>query len=167
MFLRWCIRGIMLCSVLTVFNPQLSGAAGADDESWIAKVRPDHPRLFFNNDTWPRVKGRALDQEKEWFAQLRKMVDRYPDNPSSQSIREDLADRRKPDGSVETVTLPRPVEYGTQAGQTAFVYLVTGDRKFLEKGKRCSGERAAYHECIDKGMAAGLYRQACPLAWRF
>ncbi len=135
-----------------------SQAADTADESWINEIRPDHPRLFFNADTWPHVKGRALGQEKEWFAQLKTMVDRYPENPTSQSAREDNADRGRADGSIETVRLPRPREWGTQAGRTAFVYLVTGDRKYLEKAKRMlivSVE--AYHECIDKGMAVDWY----------
>jgi heparin/heparan-sulfate lyase len=158
MFLKGSIHGMLLCAALTGFQPQPSTAAGADDESWIAKIRPDHPRLFFNSDTWPQVKGRALNQEKEWFAQLKKMVERYPDNPTSQSTREDPADRRKPDGSIETVKLPRPNEWGTQAGQTAFVYLVTGDRKYLEKTKKMlQVSVASYHECIDKGMAVDWY----------
>lgn len=158
MLIRSCIRGIMLCAALAVCAAQFSSAAVTGDESWIAKIRPDHPRLFFNADTWPGVKGRALVEEKDWFAQLRKMVDRYPDDPSSKSTRDDLADRRKPDGTVETITVPRPTEWGTQAGQTAFVYLVTGDRKYLEKTKKMLRVSvAAYHECIDKGMAVDWY----------
>lgn len=149
---------ILWCMVLLYSLTQFSWAAGANDESWIKKIRQDHPRLFFNSDTWPQVKGRALNQEKEWFAQLKKMVDRYPDNPSSQSTREDNADRKKPDGAIETVKLTRPVEWGTQAGQTAFVYLVTGDRKYLEKTKKMLRVSvAAYHECISKGMAVDWY----------
>lgn len=150
---KLCYSLILLCSWI------LTAAVSAEaDESWIGKMRPGHPRLFFNSDTWPAVRGRALDQEKEWFAELKKRVDGYPDNPVSESTREDYAYRLKPDGAVETVMLPRPREWGTQAGHTAFVYLVTGDVRYLEKTKKMLDVSvAAYHECIDKGMAVDWY----------
>ena len=33
---------------------------------WIEKIRKDHPRLFFNSQTWPAVHQRALGPEREW-----------------------------------------------------------------------------------------------------
>lgn len=121
-------------------------------------IRSDHPRLFFNSDTWPDVKARALNEEQEWFADLKKMVDSYPDYPTSESSRDDNADRMKPDGTIETIRLPRPTEWGTQAGRTAFVYLVTGEQSYLIKALRMlEVSVAAYNECIDKGMAVDWY----------
>ena len=35
----------------------LAGAQEVPD--WVARIRPDHPRLFFNTDTWPEVRARA------------------------------------------------------------------------------------------------------------
>ena len=32
--------------------------AGQDD-AWMASIRRDHPRMFFNAETWPQVKARA------------------------------------------------------------------------------------------------------------
>ena len=137
-----------------------SQSAGAADE-WISKVRKDHPRLFFNRETWPDVKARALNQEKEWFSQLKDRVDnleRYLENPTKDSRGESPAFRKKPDGTYETVTLPKPTEWGDQAAHTAFVYLVTGENKYLEKAKRMLEiSVAAYHECFDKGMTVNWY----------
>ncbi len=36
----------------------------AAEPLWIERIRPDHPRLFFNADTWPSVRARALDNPK-------------------------------------------------------------------------------------------------------
>lgn len=38
----------------------LSAAATQTDDGWVSRIPPDHLRLFFNRDTWPAVKGRAL-----------------------------------------------------------------------------------------------------------
>jgi hypothetical protein len=38
------------------------GAAGNGPE-WVARVRKDHPRLFFNAETWPAARARALGPE--------------------------------------------------------------------------------------------------------
>lgn len=81
---------------------------GTDDDSWIQNVRNDHPRLFFNEDMWPEIRKRALTEEKNWYAELKKRVDRYPDNPTIESEREDYAYRQRPDGEYERIRLPRP-----------------------------------------------------------
>ncbi len=60
-------------------------------DSWIAKIRTEHPRLFFNKETWPQIWELALHQEKDWYTALKKRVDGYPDNPTSESQREDFA----------------------------------------------------------------------------
>ena len=33
------------------------------ETDWHGSIRSDHPRLFFNTDTWPDVKARALGAE--------------------------------------------------------------------------------------------------------
>ena len=143
--------------LLSTFMLQISVGMAFDD-SWIAKIRPDHPRLFFNRDTLPRVRERALTEERKWYTELKRMVNGYPDNPTAESRREDSAYRKKPDGSYGTVRLPRPADWGSQAAHTAFVYLVTDDKKYLEKTKKMLDVSvSAYHECFGKGMAVSLY----------
>jgi len=130
----------------------------SDDESWIKKIRAGHPRLFFNSETWPQVKARALDQEKEWYLGLKKRVDGYPENPTSESRRTANGLREKPDGTYETVTLPKLTDWGTQAGHTAFVYLVTGDKRYLDITKKMlSASVEAYLDCYEKRMMIDWY----------
>ena len=37
-----------------------SASSQAGDDAWLAKVRRDHPRMFFNADTWPAIKTHTL-----------------------------------------------------------------------------------------------------------
>ena len=130
----------------------------AADNAWITKIRAGHPRLFFNSDTWPDVKARALNQEKEWYLGLKKRVDGYPENPTSESRRTANGLREKPDGTFETVTLPKLTDWGTQAGHTAFVYLVTGEKKYLDKTKKMlSASVETYLDCYEKRMMIDWY----------
>ncbi len=51
-------------------------ATAADLPAWTAKIRGDHPRLFFNADTWPAVRDRALRAELAWYRSMKARVDR-------------------------------------------------------------------------------------------
>lgn len=135
-----------------------AGVVETADDSWIANIRKEHPRLFFNKDTWSQVRERAFHQENDWYASLKKRVDSYPDNPTSESQREDFAYRQTGDGEDELIKLPRPTEWGSQAMETAFIYLMTGEKKYFEKSKRMLNVSvAAYHECYEKGMCVNWY----------
>ena len=51
------------------------------DDAWIARIRPDHPRMFFNAETWPAVKTRAEGPARAARDNLLKRADGYPDTP--------------------------------------------------------------------------------------
>lgn len=139
----------------------LARTLGVDPESntgWIEAIRPDHPRLFFNADTWPAVRERALGPERAWFDEVRRMVDSYPDRPTAASRGTGIGSRRTSDGSYEKVEHPRPTEWGTQAMQTAFVWLVTGEPAYLEKAKRMlAASVEAYRLATERGMDVNHY----------
>lgn len=163
---RWI--SILLCITFLISISLPITVVGEDsDDSWLDLIRKDHPRLFFNKDTWPSVRVRTLNQEKDWYAEMKRRVDRYPDKPASESKHDDFAYHPKDDGSYETVTVPRPTEWGPQAMETAFVYLMTGDRSYLEKTKAMLNVSvAAYNECYEKGMTVNWYStsRVCALA---
>jgi len=86
----------------------------------VARVRPDHPRLFLNAETWPAVKARALTVEKAYFDRMKAKVDRIP----LDEIRS--GDWASPDyGSAQVGVM-----------EAAFVYRVTGDPAVLAKVRR-------------------------------
>ncbi len=77
---------------------------------WTKQIRPDHPRLFFNADTWPGVKQRALGREATSYAAVKARIDK------------ELSRNPKPEAARDV---------GPLAARAAFVYRVTGDRKYL------------------------------------
>ena len=66
---------------ITLLCTAVASTALSADDAWMSKIRLDHPRLFFNVDTWPAVKARALGMEKVYYEKLLKDVESYPDNP--------------------------------------------------------------------------------------
>lgn len=119
--------------IAAVFAALGFGFPGADDD-WIANVRRDHPRLFFNRETWPQVRDRALGPEKACFARVKGRVDRAPAAPSQVQ------------------------EWGPEAAQAAFVYRVTGDRKYLEQARRMLELSVAfYRDCYAKRTTVNWY----------
>ena len=75
-----------------------------------SRIRPDHPRLFFNADTWPAVKARTADNPAE-FNKLKQEAASLPDQPSVR-------------------------DWGYELMPAAFVYRVTGDPALLAKISR-------------------------------
>ena len=77
---------IALCSL--AFG-QLEARAAAEpkasggDDAWIANIRRDHPRMFFNADTWPSVKARTLSEPavRAQYEKLLRDCDGYPAKP--------------------------------------------------------------------------------------
>ncbi len=163
------------CAILLLAAGRLvaDAAQPAQDDSWTAKIRRDHPRMFFNADTWPQVKARALNQERKTFEAMKRRVDQYPDHPTTESRSTFPVYRTLPNGKTDLVPLPMPRQWGQEAMETAFVYLVTGDRKYLEKARRMlKVSVAAYWECYNKAMAVSWYStsRVCALAaydWLF
>ncbi len=77
---------------------------------WTGKIRKDHPRLFFNSDTWPKVRQRALGPERQWYNYIKGRVD-------------NLLKRVGDSDALDTK------EYGQEAAWAAFVYRVTQERQ--------------------------------------
>ena len=71
------------------------------------RIRPDHPRLFFNADTWPAVKSR-VERDSAGFKRLKQMAKGLPESPQIK-------------------------DWGSQLMPAALVYRVTGDAGLLAK----------------------------------
>jgi hypothetical protein len=95
-----------LAALLLAGSP--AGAAG--EPEWAGRIRKDHPRLFFNAETWPAVKARALGPERAYYDRLKERVDGLPREPEVK-------------------------DWGTEAASAAFVYRMTGDAAYLDLTK--------------------------------
>lgn len=117
---------------------------------WTAKIRSDHPRLFFNAQTWPAVRQRALEAEHDWYRQVKSGVDH-------------LLAKTKTDGELE------PRDLGREAASAAFVFLMTDQPGYLDLAKRCLEASVAHYEwCYEQRQSVNWYstsRVHAIMAW--
>ncbi len=104
-----------------------STLVAAELPDWTRRIRQDHPRLFFNRESWPEVRKRASGAEREWYRQTQAQVDRL------------LAARLK--GKSRG-----PEDLGVEAAKAAFVFLMTDDPRYLALAKQCLAESVAFYE---------------------
>lgn len=116
---------------------------------WTAKIRRDHPRLFFNAETWPQVRQRALGEEAAWYEQVKSSVDAILPQAGTAEI--------------------EPRELGSQAARSAFLFLVTHEPQYLELAKKCLESSLRYYEqCYEERKTVNWYstsRVHAVLAW--
>lgn len=90
------------------------------------EIRPDHPRIFFNADTWPSIKERAWSDKRTYLDELLQEVDNLPEDP-------EIPDTRLPVIKDRTIPIDAVKEYGCEAAACALAWRFTGDGKYLEK----------------------------------
>jgi len=114
-------------------------------------IRPDHPRIFFNSDTWPEVKELAYGQRKADLESLIEEVNRYTDNPVAEGTGPvEVKDRSLPLGDI--------VEFGREAAACALVWRFTGKDKYLQKAKKMLKVSVdAYTEATKNGRPVRWY----------
>lgn len=128
----------------------LTTAFAAERPDWTNRIRRDHPRLFFNRDTWPQVRERALGAERLWYQGVRDRVDRL------------LA-------RANRVSADRPEELGPEAAHAAFVFLMTGEPRYRDLARQCLQASVAFYEaCFDAKKTVNWYstsRVHAIMAW--
>ncbi len=75
-------------------------------------VRAEHPRLFFNSDTWPAIRARALGSQKEAFDKMRQDIKAV---------------------ALSDITT---ADWGMHAMQAAFIGRVTCDEPVFDKTRK-------------------------------
>ncbi len=117
---------------------------------WVVRIRPDHPRLFFNRETWPRVRERALGAERKWYERILARTGRLLREIGGQ---ENLKSR----------------DLGVQAAEAAFAYLMTEEKKYLDLAmKALDRSLDFYEECFGQRKSVNWYstsRVHATLAW--
>jgi heparin/heparan-sulfate lyase len=117
---------------------------------WTGKIRSDHPRLFFNADTWPDVRDRALQEENRWYESIKGRVDRLAYD-------------------LENVERPAARELGPEAAWAALIFLITEDSRYLDLAKKClDASLRFYDECFEQKKSVNWYsssRVHAVMAW--
>ena len=133
-------RGLIL---LTLFAALLAPASGLHaltalpegDYSWEASIRKDHPRLFLNKKDLPRIKKNATGEQKTVFDAMKNRIDALLDKPI---VFKDLL--------IASGESSKDHEWGTRSAEAAMVYLVTGERKYLDYTQKLLTELAGYYQ---------------------
>lgn len=136
---------------LAILSQQTAVSAAADElPGWTKSIRTDHPRLFFNADTWGAVRDRALGAELPWYESVKGRTDR-------------LLARFQGENELKAQ------ELGSQAAEAAFVFLVTEDGRYGELAKKCLDASLGYYElCFREKRTVNWYstsRVHATLAW--
>ncbi|MGD8500464.1 MAG: hypothetical protein PVJ86_07435, partial [Phycisphaerales bacterium] len=125
-----------------------SAALSRELPDWTARIRSDHPRLFFNADMWPAVRQRALGAEREWYLYIKERVDKLMAEPA-----DEVGSR----------------ELGPQAAWAAFVFRITQDERYFDLAKKCLEASLSFYEaCFEQRKAVNWYstsRVHATLAW--
>lgn len=118
-------------------------AAGALHAAGVeSAVRRDHPRLFFNRDTWPAVKARALGEERNTFRAMQARVDEVVARP------------------------PAAGDFGVAAAEAAFVCRVTGQENYGALAKRLLAASIDYYnQCFAEKRTVNWYSYSRINAW--
>ncbi len=139
------VAAVLVAAALILAPP----AAAAELPEWTARIRADHPRLFFNAETFPEVRARALGEEREWFEGIRRRVDTL----DRQTAGEALA----------------PRDLGVQSAWAAFVFLVTEEPKYRDLARRWLAASLDYYElCFEERRTVNWFstsRVHATLAW--
>lgn len=139
----------ILCIVTcqTIINDECSAG---ELPKWVSDIRNDHPRLFFNSDTWPKVRRRALGPERQLYNYIKGRVDSLLKNEGDKEV-------------LDTK------EYGQEAAWSAFLYRVTEEHKYLDLSKKCiDASLRFYDECFKNKKSVNWYstsRVHTTLAW--
>ena len=141
---------ILAVSFLTAGNMFYVECVAGETPGWVEKICKDHPRLFFNSQTWPAVRQRALGPEREWYLYIKGRVDRLIKSTRGKDVLESR-------------------EYGQEAAWSAFIYRMTEEPQYLELSKKClDASLQFYDECLSARKSVNWYstsRVHATLAW--
>ncbi len=132
-----------LMLIMTITSTVLGGSDGDQtglltDEVYLTKLRPTHPRLFFNSDTLPELRHQARENNPEALDKLRRMVDALPDDAPYIELTElfsrDEQGRITPvkPGGVQGCLLLKYAG-GVEAAQAALLYALTEETQYRDK----------------------------------
>ncbi len=134
-------------------------AGGVPDFS-VAKLRKDHPRLFFTAETWPAVKAQAEGPAHAARADLIARAKRYPANPvcSGMGPVTQIMTAKGPIKPSNATPINNIKDWGVPAAECALAWRLTGDKDLLDKAKKMlTVSVAAYHECYRNRRAVNWY----------
>lgn len=103
---------------------------------WVARIRPDHPRLFLNEDTWPAVRAMSEGTLAEHYAKIRARVDGLPADPEVR-------------------------DWGDEAALAAYCWRMTGEARYLDLTRTLLDRTLEFcHARVAAGKAVNWYSRS-------
>ena len=125
----------MITLLLSTVGLWAMTALPAGDYSWESSIRKEHPRMFLNKQDIPRIKKNAAGEQKKVFDSMKKRIDDLLDKPV---VFKDLL--------IASGESSQDHEWGTRASESAILWLITGDRKYLDYTKALLVELAGFYQ---------------------
>ncbi len=123
-----------------------------DVKVWLSRIREEHPRIFLNKDTLPKVRAWA---EKIGYADLLKNADSFQYDPSFTRKARGFVGDKFPYKSVEVEV---PLDWSDEVSACALAYLLTNDKKYARKAwEFLNHSLDAYRACMEKRTAISWY----------
>ncbi len=116
-----------------------------NDYAWMERIHKESPRLFFNSNTFQKVKERALNEEKDILEEIKNRIDNLLDQ--NIEIADPLASNRGWTSSSNDA-------FGTRAAEAAFLHLVFGEKKYLDLSKKILNEVINLYQIRNKDTLA-------------
>ncbi|MBW7997845.1 MAG: hypothetical protein FVQ81_15000 [Candidatus Glassbacteria bacterium] len=134
------LAGTAVCTGCSAPERTAEIAAHAD---WKSRIRPDHPRIFFNSDQWRGIQQHALYREHDLLNEFDARCD-----------------------SLLALDYLEPGDYGTDASRAAFSYRMGGGEEYLELARRLLETSIAwYHARYGRQQSVSWYSFSRVNAW--
>ena len=145
--------------VVVVLVLAASAVSAETKPDWMGKIRSGHPRIFFNRDTWPKLRAAAEGPAREDLRKLLLQCDGYPTNPVCSGTEMPV----DPPGQIVSwvhTGIPNIREWGNEAAQCALAWRFTGKAEYLAKARAMiKANVKGYNEAYENRRAINWYAQ--------
>ncbi|MFW6437786.1 MAG: heparinase II/III domain-containing protein [Armatimonadota bacterium] len=123
----------MIALSVTLLVIAISSVVAQERPEWVERIRPDHPRVFLNDDIWPAVRAMAEGPQADLYERIK--------------------------GVIDGLEEPVPVDdWGSHAMLGAFVWKYTADEAYLERTREMMDRSLEhYHACVQQDDAVHWY----------
>lgn len=132
-FILFLISTCFPCNA-AAFSPMNEGENHHNSIEWKDKIRPDHPRLFFDEPSLPIIKKRAFNDERETLEKIKHRID------SLIQEKIEFNNVSAPDGGATSNHM-----WGFRASEAAMLYHLYEDKRYLHYTKNILIELTNYY----------------------
>ena len=129
------MKKYLVLAIFVTFAAMTSAQIKEGDREWLSHIRTDHPRMFLTAEDIPQIAQAAKSYENYCFRTMQKQVDKL--------IGQEIVFKNPLARTGENTQNDR---YGERSAEAAILWLITGERKYLDLAKRLVSELTAYYK---------------------